>query len=69
MMEMIAKRLMELLFTLASIAGTCVGPRKAGCNSWWFATVRTPGAEEVIGLQTEVEGFEGRIFEMDEVSG
>jgi hypothetical protein len=26
---------------------------------WWFATVCTPGADKVVGLQTEVEDFGG----------
>lgn len=32
---------------------------------WWFATVCTPVADKVVGLQTEVEDFEGAFIEVE----
>lgn len=31
---------------------------------WWFVTACTPGADKVVGLQSEVEDFEGEFFEV-----
>jgi 8-oxo-dGTP pyrophosphatase MutT (NUDIX family) len=33
---------------------------------WWFAAVRTPGADKVEGTQTAIESFESRFFAVDE---
>jgi hypothetical protein len=32
---------------------------------WYFTIICTPGTDKVVGLQTEVEDFEGSFFEVD----